>query len=102
MILDNILTVFIDFAIVLILYLVITHCVNEYRWHKLKRHVIEAIETFKLWDVVNRKIPVNANVFQSITTFLDNHKYKHCFYEHAGTFKLYHMLAEIRTEHERS
>lgn len=102
MILDNILAACIGFAIVLMLYLVITHCVNEYRWRKLKGHVIEAIEALDLWDAVITHPCLTQDMFHAITTFLDEHNYRHCFYEHGGAFWLMTMLVGIRIEHERS
>lgn len=98
---ENILAVFGGFVITIILYLVIIKCMNEYRWCKLKLHVIEAIEELNLWDKVNA-IDINGAEFLSIAKFLDAHKYKHCFYGNAGAFKLYYMLAEIRNDHERT
>lgn len=101
MILDNILTFFISCGIVIILYIVFDHCRREYRWRKLKRHIIEAIETLGLWDKVNAN-DIKSNEFLSITRFLDAHKYKHSFYEHGGELLLYCLLGEIRTEHDQS
>lgn len=102
MILERTLAFFIGFAIVLILYLVITYCVNEYRWRKLKGHVIEAIEALDLWDAVITRPGLTKDMFHAITTFLDEHNYRHCFYEHGGAFWLMTMLVGIRMEHERS
>ena len=99
MILDNILAAFIGFGVAILIYLAITQCVNEYKWRKMKRHVVEAIEAMDLWDSVNSR-GLTHDMFLSITTFLDDHKYKHWFNEHAGAFWLMHMLVEIRNEHE--
>lgn len=100
MILNNILTLFISCSIVIILYIVFNHCRSKYRWRKLKRHVTEAIETLGLWDKVNA-IHIKSNEFLSIIRFMDDHKYKHSFYERGGAFLLYYVLGEIRNEHEQ-
>lgn len=100
MILDDIHAFFIGWGIVLILYIVFDHCRSKYRWHKLKRHVIEAIETLGLWNKVHANV-IKSNEFLSITRFLDAHKYKHSFYEHGGALLLYCLLGEIRAEHEK-
>lgn len=97
MIFENILAFFIGFSIVILLYI----AVDKYRWRKLKRHVIEAIDALDLWNKVNT-IDIKGVEFRAITMFLDDNKYKHCFYGQGGAFKLYYMLAEIRNEHERS
>lgn len=99
MILDKILAVFILYTIITITYIVITLCVDKYLWYKLKRHVIEAIEELNLWNDINTP-DITCDVFLSITKFLDSHKYKHCFYEKSGAFRLYWVLGEIRKEHE--
>lgn len=101
MILDNIHAFLISCVIVIILYIVFEHCRSEYRWRKLKRHVIEAIEELDLWDKVNT-IDIKGVEFRAITTFLDEHEYNHCFYEQGGALLLYCLLGEIRTEHGQS
>lgn len=98
MILDNILAAAIGFIIVLILY----SCMSACRWCKLKHHVIEAIEALDLWDAVITHPCLTQDMFHAITTFLDEHNYRHCFYEHGGAFWLMTMLVGIRIEHERS
>ena len=102
MILDNKLTFFIGFGIVLILYHVFAYCRSEYLWRKIKRHVIEAIEALDLWDVVNTPGRLNSGVFHAITTFIEDHGCKYSFNEQGGAFWLMVMLIEIRNEHERS
>lgn len=93
--LENILTAVVCFAITIALYYV----VNKYRWHQLKCHVVEAINELNLWDKVNR-IDIKGAEFQSITEFLDAHKYEHCFYAQGGAFNLFYILGEIRSEQE--
>lgn len=88
---EIILSYLIGFAIIVALYLAIA----KYRWYKLKRHVIEAIEELNLWDTVNSRVPLPCDAFRSITRFLDDHKYTHCFYGQGGAFKLFYMLGEI-------
>lgn len=102
MILYNILAFFIGFGIVILLYNVFDHYWAEYLWRKAKHHVIEAIEALDLWDVVNTPGSFNQDVFNAITTFLEDHEYKHCFTEQGGAFWLMVMLFEIRNEHERA
>lgn len=97
MILDNIIAFFIGFCIVILLYTAVV----KYRWHKLKCHVIKAIDALDLWDKVNT-MDIKGIEFRAITMFLDDNKYKHCFYGQGSAFKLYYMLAEIRNDHERS
>ena len=80
----------------ILLYLAITWCVNEYRWWRLKHHVLEAIKALELWDAI--KEPVTRDLFQSITTYLDEHKYRHCFHEPGGAFFLACALTEIRAK----
>ena len=94
MILESILSMFIGFAITVALYLAIT----KYRWHKMKRHVIEAIEALNLWDTVSTHVPLPCDAFRKIITFLNAHNYNHCFNEQGGAFKLFYMLGEIRRE----
>jgi hypothetical protein len=98
MILDNILAIFIGFGITILLYIAI----NAYRWLKLKRHVIEAIEELNLWNTVNTCVPLPGDAFRSIITFLNYHNYEHCFNGQGGAFKLFYMLSEIRREHEQN
>ena len=99
MISEQILAVLIGFGIGIILYLVITPCVNEYLWWKLKRHVIGAIEELDLWNAMDEHV-ITGDLFKSITTYLDAHKYRHCFHDLGGAFWLAYMLDEIRTKRD--
>lgn len=91
---------FIVFGIGIILYLAITSFVNEYRWWKLKRHLIEAIEALDLWDAIKTHV-LTGDLYKSITMFLDAHKYRHCFHESGGAFWLAYALSEIRSKREK-
>ena len=92
---EQILSTFIGFGIGIMLYLVITSCVNKYLWRKLKRHIIEAIEALDLWDAMDEPV-LTGDLFKTIVTYLDTHKYRHCFHERGGAFWLACALAEIR------
>lgn len=89
----------VGFCIGRILYLAITSCVNKYLWWNLKRHVIEAIEALDLWDAMGEHV-ITGDLFKTITTYLDAHKYRHCFYETGGAFWLACVLVEIRSKRE--
>ena len=80
MMLESILSALIGFAIIVALHLAITN----YRWRKLKRHVIEAIEALNLWDTVSTHVPLPCDAFRKIITFLNAHNYNHCFNEQGG------------------
>ena len=97
----NLQLVLISFLVTIMLYIAITSCVKEYRWHKLKRHITDAIDALNLWNKVNAN-DIKYNEFLEITWFLDAHKYKHSFYEKGGALLMYCLLCEIRAEHENS
>ena len=97
---EQILSTFIGFGIGIMLYLVITSCVNKYLWWKLKRHVIEAVEALDLWDAMDEH-GLTGDLFKTITTYLDTHKYRHCFHGRGGAFWLALTLSEIRAKHEK-
>lgn len=96
--LEIILSALIGFGITISLYLAI----STYRWRQLKRHVIEAIEELNLWNTVNTRVPLPGDAFRAIITYLNYHKYEHCFNGQGGAFKLFYMLSKIRSEHEQN
>ena len=89
----NIFAGFIGLTIGLLLYLAVSLCMSTYRWRKLKRRVIEAVEALDLWDVIEAGDPrQSCPTFKAITAYLDAHNYSHCFYGRGGAFCLMHIL----------